>query len=130
MAGVYTERFMLTTGEGVQATYEVPEDKRAIVTNVLCQTSSPAGGGFHLYVHGYYLWTYTAPVAYGHDTFATRMVVYERETFVVVTFGTGVSVGMFGYLFDDHVGRPPALEPTVEGPGPGPGPYSEIPYVG
>lgn len=112
MSKVYTQRFLLSKGEGVLASYEVPENKRAVIRNVICQTNAPQQG-YHLYAHGYYMWFYSSPVAFAHDTFETRLVLYERETLSVQTFGAGSSVGVFGYLFDDPEGKPAETKPIA-----------------
>lgn len=104
-ARVYTQRLAYARGEGTTVTYEVPEGFRAVVRNVICQCTA-VGDGYHLYTHGYYAWRFLSQVAFDHNTFETRLVLYERETMTVVTFGPSASVLIAGQVFEDPDGKP------------------------
>lgn len=102
----YTQRFVYAEGSAKTVTWEVPEGRRAIVTDILAQSGGVEGSQVFLGIHGVYAFSWFAPAPYANRAVATKAVAYERETITLITVGSDTRAIVCGYLFADDVGNP------------------------
>ena len=103
---VYTERFFTGQYTGGWVEWHVPENMRAVITNV-SGLATPAGGAtIMLAVHGFQVWNYTFPASVTGVSVAMKLVAYQRETVAFYLTTPGQTVHIAGSLFADNYDGP------------------------
>lgn len=106
---IYSERFLMVTGNAVSAQVTVAPGKRAVLRDLLVSaTAAPAGAT--LFVGGRVAMAYNFPAPGGAIALDTRIAVYQGELVKLVTYGESCYAVLSGYLFADPTGQtgPPA----------------------
>jgi len=105
---VYSERFLIAHTPDVWTKYEVPENKRAVITSVLAYGVSTQTAQIFCQAHGYTFLNHVFLASAATVSFAVRVPLYERESCRALCYGANTRVFMSGYLFDDNgPGNPP-----------------------
>lgn len=100
----YTQRFTLQRGDGVTQSYVVPEDHRIVVKGAVVNTGGVGEHLFFITAHGYVVFQWRAPGAYAAAFLPLLLVLYERETLSVTSYGPDIGVMVSGYIFKDQLG--------------------------
>jgi len=126
----YSERFLHHSAEGWWY-YEVPANKRLILTHIDVANATNVVAGFRVVVGPIIVAWIVDLAAYTSRTVTTRQVAYQGEELGLFIAG-GTHASLSGYLLDDNSGRTgPPLAPTNKPgppePRPRPGPHDLLP---
>lgn len=97
---VYSHQFLRLKGDLKVGTWVCPDEMRGLVSSILL-SSTQAGSGVLVSLHGTDVLAYNFPAATGTLTLATHLVVYQRQTLKVSTFGAGCYAAVSGSVFVD-----------------------------
>ena len=112
---VYSHRFVYSeVSGGIWKQWRVPEGKRAVVRNVTL-VGLAAGATGYAKVHGLLVFASGLLAAFGSESRDLRVVAYGGELIECAGEGSGVTVTVSGYLFDDpyHESHPPPYAATL-----------------
>lgn len=99
----YSERFLHHQAAGWWS-YEVPAEKRAIVTAVNACNMAGTAGQFRLQIGPITMAYVQALAAYASINVATRQVAYQGEL-ITIFLDAGMNTTISGYLLEDTTGR-------------------------
>jgi hypothetical protein len=118
--GVYSTRFLTITTHQVQQTFTVPSGKRVVIKQVCANNPTAAAGTAAAYLMGLFLWRVSVPANSALQTDALYAVAYEGETVGGYVGVSGMTLFVFGYLFEESAAARDAhaelLAHTVEVP--------------
>jgi hypothetical protein len=125
---VYTSTFLRFNVTAAYYQWVCPIGKRAVVTSIVAAHSGATVANVDAWIEGVACYRVAFQAARGTDAKAVRMVIYGGEELLAYITGTGISLVISGYLFDDAGGaagpaggavrdtRPEPL-PSIEGSG-------------
>jgi hypothetical protein len=101
---VYTERFLIATGNLVHTRWTCPVAKRAVITSFLAGSDAAGGGAAQVFVAGRFAGTVGVTGANQTLGIQCRVALYQHEQLDVYTLNSSLAVTVGGYLFDDQSG--------------------------
>jgi len=118
VATIYSERFIVATGDNVYTSWFVPAGKRAVLKRLTGGNQNSQAGSAFLLINAFQIYVHNFPAAIHAFSDELRVTVYGGEQIRVYTSSALLKVTVDGYLFDDpnHATGPPGAQTRVQMP--------------